>query len=366
MGSQPELLTIPNLGQEIEVLSSYDRSIQTRVSELELGMYPNGHTPESDLSRASTGGTETKKFLREYRWAMAVGCFPHNGVEDKTTLLAASEDALFAAAETYEPQTEPNFLIHFSRISSQVLSEVFGKPKRLPIKVHNFDQAVIQNHLRPLPPLAGSRKIEDLEAVQAENGRVAVIDEQGELQLAKITSLKALESPFEHSVDLSDEEIDIVQCHVDALSEQGYDWKSRIDGTRMMYKGGTPYALNLLAFGILSYEEIKHLPIEVNTGTVMVELGSLPYHILANVNDSCIIRQPEWEMIKSDPLYREEWLKDGSKRNEYDMLRLRSAIGEATTSKSDVFHTRSPETKRAIPQRSFYGTGVVNRGSMVA
>jgi hypothetical protein len=367
MGSQSELSVHSELGQYIQTLSEYDGSIGERISELELGMYPNGHTPETDLNKAIKGSSdETVNFIQEYRWAMAVGAFPHQAAEEKNVLLAASEDALFTAAETYQPHVEPNFLVHFSRISDQVLREVFGQPQELPISIDTFDKAVIENHLQPLPPLAARRRVEVLEAAQKSDAKVAVVDDDGALQLASITDVKPLNNPFEHSIELTDEEIEIVQQYVNEVTSKGYDWKARIEGTRMMYRGGTPDALNLLAFGILSYEEIKHLPISVNTGTVLVEFDTLPYHILADVNNSAIIRQEEWASIKQDPLYREEWLRDGEQRSEYDMQRLRAAIGGALTASVDIFDTQHVEKKRAVPRRGYFGTGTVKYGSMIA
>jgi hypothetical protein len=347
----------------------YDPAIAKRRTEVELGMSPNGHDPNGSLSKA-LGGTKTgvQLFSREYRWAKAVNAYRHRDFssDNKEALMSATGEALFEAAHTYEVEREPNFLTHFSSVCEELMTDEYGEPKFGMLSADQFDKSVIRTYLMPLPPLATSRKVESLERIAENNEKVVTLADDGSLKTAKITKINRYEDPFMDGVELSDEEIGLVQEYVDCITADGFDWHNRLDRSRMIYRGGSPDALTMMAMGLLRYSEISKLPIDINTGSVQAELDVMPYGVIADVTSGTVITREEWKAIKSDRLYRGEWIRATASKNTHDGERLSHAIGEAIMSETDLFDNQADGRSRAIPKRGYYGTGVVKYGSMIA
>lgn len=118
-----------------EELRQFHPSLQVRINDILSGLSPNGEHPDSSLDVAVTPPASLspeerqeaeKTFIGEYSWALALSVYPYKDDEGLEALMLAAEDGLFAAAETYDPETEPNFLRHLSEQVRGYLTEVFG------------------------------------------------------------------------------------------------------------------------------------------------------------------------------------------------------------------------------------------------
>jgi len=111
----------------IRNLATFDDSLAERIQYIRAGYSPNGQHPNGLLSEAmrSDDPVEQQRFIDEYRWVLALRVYAYRDKEDKRTLMAAAEDGLFIAGETYDPSEEPNFLVYLSETVDHTLGEVF-------------------------------------------------------------------------------------------------------------------------------------------------------------------------------------------------------------------------------------------------
>lgn len=112
-----------------EELQGFNPALDERINQMQQGADLNGHHPNGVLTGALEGGKEERTtFVQEYAWLIALEGYPFRDQEKAITLRAAGIDALFAAGETYDPNKEPNFLIHSAKTISEYLEEIFGAP----------------------------------------------------------------------------------------------------------------------------------------------------------------------------------------------------------------------------------------------
>src|ERR1700690_4454068 len=136
----------------LDQLTAFDPAIGERINAIQLGLSPNGHSPNGVLSEAIAADASDEArlaFRQEYEWAKAVAVFPYRNRrnEHKDYLMAAADDALFDAAETYDINVEPNFLVHLSKHAQQKLCEVYGQPPEATIiRIEDFDELVEVNN----------------------------------------------------------------------------------------------------------------------------------------------------------------------------------------------------------------------------
>jgi hypothetical protein len=373
------LLDPEEAARTLDELRQFDPAIDQRVDSINMGLFPNGHNPDGVLS-AAMKGTDTETFIEEYRWAMAVGAFPHREHGDKSTLLETEQQALFKAGETYLPEHEPNFLKHFSRISGQLLKEAFGVTTKPAVQPHEFDRLVIDEHLRPLPPLADQRSLDIFQA------KDAVFHVLVDRRLVHATVKNA--EPYSHAMTLnpvrpSQAIFDRWQQQLEAITEQmevfntqnhknsqPMTWDSLLtspvpDKLRLERKNAgspgdnieesdfvilalnqipgargslklrpgvtTPNAEVLYMLGYISHPEYPLLVERTCPGLVHFNIhgvGIKSQELVTDADHNYIIPEGAWQPLKKDPLYREEWLDHGSVESVRERDTLRKAIVE--------------------------------------
>jgi hypothetical protein len=147
------------LPEIIRNLAAFDDSLAERIRDIRAGYSPNGHHPNGFLSEAmrSDDPVEQQRFIDEYHWVLALRVYAYrNKKEDKRTLMAAAEDGLFIAGETYDPSEEPNFLVYLSETVDHTLGEVF-EPMSDPLlpsaeRFENFVSQFVRQEYKVTPP----------------------------------------------------------------------------------------------------------------------------------------------------------------------------------------------------------------------
>jgi hypothetical protein len=157
LASQHEVGELENTTNAVlQRLGIYDAAIEARISDIEAGLSPNGHSPNGLLSSAleSDDARDEEKFIAEYSWALSLAAYPYRDQEAKHVLMIAATDGLFMAAETYDRETEPNFLKHLAGTVGTYMQDVFGVAPETDLPAADeFENFVLgQNTISNYPP----------------------------------------------------------------------------------------------------------------------------------------------------------------------------------------------------------------------
>lgn len=139
----------------LENLAVFDHGIQNRIDEIRAGLSPNGEHPNGLLSQAVEGDDrdDKQKFIDEYSWALSLAAYPHRNKENRDVLMGVAVECLFVAGETYDTETEPNFLRHLGRTVTGYLEEVFGEPSSTDLpSPEEFEEFVTEHSFAETTP----------------------------------------------------------------------------------------------------------------------------------------------------------------------------------------------------------------------
>lgn len=301
----------------------YDASIGQRVALIQAGYSPNGHTPETDFRAATSGADEEaeKALASEYRWALSLKTYPYAGNASQDILMDVAHGSLIESAKTYDPDREPNFLIHLSDAVDAQLTEVFGEPEttNLP-KLEVFEDYVLESDFSELPPLPKAREASEFSKDQL---LLYLID--GELVQCRVQSVREYEGLFlkqGEPVQLSDEEMEHrTKALETAIKMAPNDMKSQGGFTPEVVKAMIGLVPGLQRFTGDSNPSPGHILLRTEPGS-----SDRTREAIIDMNRSEVIPIDAWQAIKSSPEYRELYLANGTPESMRNQEVLATAI----------------------------------------
>ncbi|MGI8635720.1 MAG: hypothetical protein ACR2KZ_09990 [Segetibacter sp.] len=309
----------PTLG----LLVDFDYSIAERVQSITEGNEVNGHNPNGNLTEALTENiVAQKELIEEYRWALMLMSYRYKDSEEQETLLAAAEDGLFIAAETFNPTQEPNFLTHLQTTLQNYLGELFDSSPIAPhISLDQFDFFITEQQKDPYPTLAEGRQAEDFKA-----GEKVLLLMNDSLVPAEVKLVKAYSSRLTvgPAVELSPEQLASRQAALDERraelkAKRASSPKERLIKENLMPDSET-LRLKIAMSGLFQQVITNPSPGFLRLST----LGQADFII--DIDSNWIIQKEAWQRITKDPAYCEAWLGSGSVESTRERERLLAAI----------------------------------------
>lgn len=337
--------------EKIEELLHFDESLSTRISEIEAGLSPNGHSPNGMIEDAlSSDGDAQERFIDEYKWALSIAIFPHRHKENKDVLMSAAVDGLFGAAESYEPEKEPNFLRHLSSGLSSYLAGVFGKETIDLPSADEFEDFVLNTLDAEIPPLATERKIGDFSIGQ----RVLMLSE-ADLTMAKIHSV----TPYPDGMWKFAPATEIPS---DERQRRLQEFEERKKQLRRERSTAHPDP-ELLRLAIRMQPRFQHMVPDKRQGFVHLkstgEDGKPTHGKIIDIEWNTFIPFDAWRRIKSDEGFKEAYLSNGSKESLRQREVLEKAIGQRIVKESEIGtkaverdHSDARPPRRARPREA--------------
>lgn len=290
-------------------LSLFDSSLAERIRDAENGVYRNGHSPNGVLTEALKGqAAREQDFLDEYEWALNLAIYPYAASENRRALMLAAEDGLFMAAASYDPQKEPNFLRHLSKVASDYLERTFGQAKEAELPSADVFDEVVRD-ISVVPPLASERCAEDFY-----EGQSVLFFNGTRLVAGTIKSVKA----YEHRLTLG------APRELPAAAKE-----ARLESLRTYQRDTTKEMDTELLRRRMTLEPIfQEVVVNLSPGFVHLKTAGDPAGTIMDMNYNWIITPDAWECIKSDLTYRESWLSSGSKESIREREKLAVALEE--------------------------------------
>jgi hypothetical protein len=271
---------------------------------------------------------------------LALETYSYRDKETKETLMAAAEDSLFVAGETYDPANEPNFLTHLSATVNSNLTELFGAASEpLPFSADQLEALVSITHMHSTPPrLANERTAEDFTA-----GQRVLLLVGARLVEATVQRAEAYSSPWtlEPPQPIPPKQLEERQRLLD---------KRRQELIEEGHQPGIMPDSELLRLGMLLSPEFQTVIPNPSPGFVRLQTASDRCGLITDMDRNTIIPMDAWQWIKRNGQYREAWLANGSKES----LRKRDSLLQAIHARvieESVGAKQFGEASRARPRQ---------------
>jgi hypothetical protein len=284
--------------------------------------------------------------VKSYRWALALTAYPYRHLPDQEAVSASAVGGLFRAVNEYKPGQGVDFLSFLSQtLTTQMLEDYGPSPEPAIPTPAEFDKFVEQNYLATLPAIPDERLPEHI----AQNETVLVM-EDGLLVSGIVREVTDREAEPPHILNhIPAEELPGLQQRLD---EEGYEFvlrdeaagpdeRSEVESLFNQEFNGNPTPIEQLhALGrapIWLYARHPHIRANPNysPSTAVVATGANPEGVTVEIKDSGLIPKTTWQLIISNPLYREIYLDRGGAEQ-------REALEQAIYTRKQVGATIEP------------------------
>lgn len=336
----------------LSLLVDFDYSIAERVQSITEGNEVNGHTPNGNLTEAlGENVVAQKELIEEYRWALMLMAYRYKESEKLETLLAAAEDGLFIAAETFDADQESNFLTHLQATLQNYLSNLFDSAAvTAHISLDQFDSLIADQQKNHRPTLAEARQPEDFKT--GEKVLLLVDDSlvSAEVKLVKAYSSRLRVGP---ALELSPEQLAARQAALDERraelkAQRASSPKERFVEANLM---PDPETLRLRIAMSAVFQQVI-----ANPSPGFLRLSTLGQaDVIIDIDSNWIIQKEAWQRITKDPAYCEAWLASGSVESTRQGERLLAAIKRfeheescLAQQRNDAFKTSRARSRLAL------------------
>lgn len=351
-------------------LSRFNSDIGLRVGTQEMAHLMGVHyEPNTALEQIDTSTIEgLVSLVDNYSWAVGLATFPYRDRPDQELVKGTAGMAIFDAVRSYDPEQEPNFLVHLSRTLAITMVQEYGQPTgpSIPSPLE-FDQYVADHYLANLPPLPDKRSPEDIHEGEA----VLVIDD-GQLVSGIIQKVDMKEEvePFTIN-EIPEEELPALQERIDRAFEQLRKENSRItlgdpaaDAAEIaefeakvnVPEGQLPprvewlHALGRAPLWLYAmYPQLTENPDA--QPTAWVATADHPDGMEIAIRNSVLITQAAWDLLTSSPLYREAYLDRATAGDDQKRVVLEQAIQDHKQLGNNS-HIEAPEFEVREPKRA--------------